>query len=94
MGETSTSPSAAHHLKNCCNARYRMDAEVGEVRFSSATLNASTCSLLMFATAIGIPVRCKNRASRSTASMYVVIVRGDLFADSSDMRKESARDLT
>ena len=55
IGDPLISPSSSSHLKSCCSERYRVAADEGAVRTSSAAMNASTCSRRMLVTAVGMP---------------------------------------
>jgi hypothetical protein len=69
IGDLLISPSSSSHLKSCCSERQRIAAEKGAVRASSAAMNASTCSRLMLATAVGMPWRVRNAARRAPSSV-------------------------
>jgi len=55
IGDPAISPSSSSHLKSCWSDRYRVAADEGAVRASSAAMNASTCSRRMLAAAVGMP---------------------------------------
>ena len=69
IGDPLISPSSSSHLKSCCSERYGVAADEGAVRSSSASMNASTCSRLMLATAVGMPWRARNAARRAPSSV-------------------------
>jgi hypothetical protein len=61
IGLRSISPSSSSYRKSCWRERYRLaHIDTDSPASSSETMNDSTCSVVMEATAVGIPVGVKN----------------------------------